>query len=269
MEGTGVLQPSVRRDVFVSVDGNNIVTNVLVEQGQMVEKDQTLVVLRNSDLDIAIEQLNEEFQTANESLRQTQRMVLHGGITKAERDQLGGRITQYREQVTSLRIQLALIKSKQEQLVIRSPIAGQIVTTWNVLEQLIQRPVTVGQVLITVVDPDSDWELEIYMPENTMGHVARAWNERPDKEKGLSVTYVLANEPENKHKGMAVEIGEAAEMHEQYEYSVPVRVQINDEDVADRRVGIEATAKLYCGTRSIGYTWFHELFEFVQTRVLF
>ncbi len=58
-------------------------------------------------------------------------------------------------------------------------------------------------------------------------------------------------------------------MHEQYEYSVPVRVQINDKDVADRRVGIEATAKLYCGTRSIGYTWFHELFEFVQTRVLF
>ncbi len=38
---------------------------------------------------------------------------------------------------------------------------------------------------------------------------------------------------------------------------------------ADLRPGATVTAKVYCGRRSLGYVWFHDLLAFVQSRILF
>ena len=42
------------------------------------------------------------------------------------------------------------------------------------MEKLLrQRPVNRGEVLLKVADPTGPWELEVYMPENRMGHISR------------------------------------------------------------------------------------------------
>ena len=41
-------------------------------------------------------------------------------------------------------------------------------------------------------------------------------------------------------------------------------------DPADElKVGADVKAKILCGQRAIGYVWFSDLFEFVQSRILF
>jgi hypothetical protein len=50
---------------------------------------------------------------------------------------------------------------------------------------------------------------------------------------------------------------------------VLVRVAIDKTQLPDLRPGASVTARIDCGTRPIGYVWFHDVWEFVQTQVLF
>jgi hypothetical protein len=35
------------------------------------------------------------------------------------------------------------------------------------------------------------------------------------------------------------------------------------------KVGADVKAKIHCGRAAIGYVWFHDLWEFIQSRILF
>lgn len=48
-----------------------------------------------------------------------------------------------------------------------------------------------------------------------------------------------------------------------------IKVAIDKKDLPNLRPGATVTAKIYCGRRSIGYVWFHDLIAFVQSRILF
>jgi len=39
--------------------------------------------------------------------------------------------------------------------------------------------------------------------------------------------------------------------------------------VSDPKIGAEATVKVYCGQRSIGYVYLHDLIDFVRAKILF
>ena len=70
-----------------------------------------------------------------------------------------------KEETKSLQEQLQLLNLKHEKLTVKSPIDGEI-TTWQVRETLIYRPVTKGQILLNVVEPQGDWVLDLQMPED-------------------------------------------------------------------------------------------------------
>ena len=48
---------------------------------------------------------------------------------------------------------------------------------------------------------------------------------------------------------------------------------INKDDVEKYKLditkGAEVSAKIDCGRRSLGYVWFHDVLEFIQTKILF
>ncbi len=66
-----------------------------------------------------------------------------------------------------------VLEEKLQKLKLISPIDGQVVT-WDIQNLLCGRAIQRGQLLVTVADPGSEWELEIMMPEDRMGHVTRA-----------------------------------------------------------------------------------------------
>ena len=274
MKGKGELQPVIRRNVFARQPG--IVMEVLVEQYHDVKQGDPLAIMENQELDIQLEKTYGELSAAGEQLNaavrrssQANRPAGRGGMpsTPAELTQLFGEKARLQKEVSRLQAEYKLLEKKKEDLTVRSPIDGRVASTANFLKQLVGRTVQPGQVLMKVFDPNSVWELEIYMPEDKMGHIRAA--ERKANGKKLTATYVLANEPETKREGTVTYIHPLAELHEEHQQSVLMRIDIGNADLKDERVGISATAKVNCGYRPIGYVWFHQIWEFIQSRVFF
>ncbi len=270
LEGKGTLQPVIKSDVFAPLDG--VVMDVLVKHGQSVHKGDLLAQLRNTDLEVNFEDIAGQLASTQEQLSSvTSALLDERKLPIEEKNRLTTQKMQLKKTKDSLLKQLQLLQQKREQLKVHSPIDGQIVT-WDVYNLLIHRPVRQGNVLMSIADPDGAWELELRMPEERIGHIAKAREaiKREDVEKDLDVTYILATDPGVDHEGKVAEIRNAAEVQQSEEgNTVLVRVAIDSNDFEERRPGATVTAKVHCGWAPIGYTWFHELIAWVQTKVLF
>ncbi len=276
---SGKLLPEIRRDVFAGIDG--MLEEVAVDTGEIVSKGQLLARQRSVDLETQIIQMEGELDKTREEIAsiQRQRQTLDRGQTEGvELEELTGRMAQLRETRSSLEKQRALLLKKEKMLTIVSPIAGKVVT-WKVRERLANRPVRKGQQLMEIADPSSRWELEIYVPEAKMGHLVQRLKKlrSEDAEAQLTVSFIMATHSDIHLQGQVIEIDTSAEVHGEDGNTVRMRVSFAQEDlkqlVADPakelKVGADVKAKVLCGERAVGYVLFHDLFEFVQSRILF
>ena len=265
LKSKGALQPSVKQEVFVSQSG--IVDAVHIEDQALVEEGQALVTLKNTDLEVQLEDIlgqklatTEQLGSVKDSLNRREL-----GLSEDERVRLAGQVKELTKKLESLNRQLTLLEEKKSQLVIRAPLGGQVMLSWDVEESLMNRTVEPGQVLMTIADPKAEWELDLYMKETRSGKVDIARQEiKPD----LKVKYVLASDPGNEHEGTVADVERITQMHDE-EHTVRIRVKINQSDLKEPRPGTTVRGKILCGRRPIGYTWFHEAIEWVQANVLF
>ncbi len=258
----GALQPSVQRDVFVEVDG--VVRTIYVEHGDYVQAGAVLAELHNSDLEVQLAQVVGEHQSARERLAAVQRQRHDPATPRNSHDLLASESLRLQSQLRSLEQQHELLEAQRQRLVIRSPIAGQVVT-WNVRKLLDQRPVAVGQVLLTIADPNSPSELEIFLPESDIAHLTQS---KADSAKPLAVEYLVATEPTVTRHASLGQIDARAQLHDEHEHSVRLIAHI-DGDAPRAPAGTTVTARIACGQRPIGYVWLHRLVGFVYTRILF
>lgn len=270
LTGKGTLQPTTKREVFAGVDG--VVVEVPVKHGDMVEAGQVLATMRNTDLEVNITDITGQRTSTLEEIRSVERSLLDEKRISdiAEKNRLTGQRLQLKKTYESLGAQLKLLYQKREQLQVKSPIKGQVVT-WQVRDQLIHRPVQRGQILMTIADPDDQWELEVNMPENRMGYIAEA--QKDLKKEDLDVEYILATSPGTSYEGKVKEVHENAQVRGEEGNTVQMRVTIDKtkllEDGHDLRPGATVTTKVYCGRAPIGYVWLHDLIAFIQTKILF
>jgi len=265
LKAKGSLQPTIKREVFVAERG--LVTAVHVKDQDTVKKGQVLVELENKELEVQLVDVLGELQSTREQLLSARDTLLNPSLnlTEADRARFAGDIKQFKEQVSSLERQYELLQDKQEQLKVKAPIDGQVMLSWDVEESLRNRTVEPGQVLMAIADSSGDWRLDLFMKETRVGHVDEA---RTTITKDLPVEYVLASDPGTKRHGRVLEVEEITQMHEEEGHTVRVRVSI-DEPIAEPRPGTTVRGKVLCGKRAIGYTWFHEAFEWVQANILF
>lgn len=260
----GALQPVERRHVFANVEG--VVTAALVEHGQEVAAGQELVRLRNTDLEVEIASLIGQRTTTQEQILSIQRTLLDNPrLSPDERERLSGRLLELQETANGLERQLMLVQQKEEQLIVRSPLAGQVVT-WRVQDKLMHRPIERGQALVTVVDPAGSWELELHMPERRVGHLVRAQRALGDD---LPVAFYLATHPGQEYHGRVTEVHHTADVHGDDGNTVRVRVAIDRNELPDLRPGATVNARVLCGQRPLGYVWFHEVLEAIQSKIVF
>jgi len=281
VESKGVLQPIVRHQIFVTANG--IVDEFHCGDQEQVKAGDRLVTLIDRDLEIERRRIDGEIQETTDRLAASRRAQFQAGLSTADRIQVSGQILQLGERLATLRAQLVIVKKKEQDLVITSPIDGTVVMQWEVEKSLLKRPVAVGQVLMSVVDTDQPWELELSMPERRIGHVNRAQLLKAAGGAGtdqlLNVRYVLATHPENRFSGSTSdeEIGRATRVEGDSGPTVPIRVNIDEQDLktrlrqmnADLRPGATVTAEIHCGRSSLGYSWFHEAIQWVQLNLLF
>lgn len=273
IQGKGKLQPVVRRDVSASVEGT--VIKVFVNHGDTVKKGQVLAELRNPDLDVEIAETEGALSQVNEDLASILRRLIE--IKKAaksdsrsssaeEEAKLASDESQAKEKLIALQAKRKILLGKRDRLKITSPIDGQI-TTWDVANILEGRTVQPGQVMMSVSDPNGDWELEVLVPEEHMGYIARAQKDLGHND--LETTYMLENDPSHKHEGTIGDVHLAAEVRGEDGNTVLVHVAIDKHDLKELNQGAGVRARIYCGKRAVGFVWFHDLFEFLHSRVLF
>jgi multidrug efflux pump subunit AcrA (membrane-fusion protein) len=268
IEVRGELQPALRRDVFASADG--VVSEILVEHGSPVAAGQPIARLKNEELDFESTRLMGELKTAQKRLDSIQAKRLKAEFAddeerRAEAYELTAEEEELKVLLASLDAQQKVLDRRREQLTIVSPIDGQVLT-WDVRGLLESRPVTRGQTLLTVADVKGPWVLELDLPDDDTGHVLAAEDEQQQK---LSVVYFLAPEPGVERAGKVQQIALATEADDQQDAAVRVVVAINTGDQGKFRPGTKATAKIDCGRRALGYVWFHELYDAIQSKLLF
>jgi len=205
-------------------------------------------------------------------------LLKNTGLSEVERTQLGGEKLELLQELKTLEKQRDVLMEKRNKLLICAPISGEIMMDWDVQKSLKRRPVTTGQILMSVADPAGDWELELHMRESRVGHVRTARNDerwrdvepKPGKPvPGKSVTFILATNPGTDLHGVISEIKGATELHPEEGVINKIKVGLERKAIGNPHPGATVTADVYCGRSSVAYSWFHEAWEWVQARILF
>jgi multidrug efflux pump subunit AcrA (membrane-fusion protein) len=258
----GVLKPAEQRSAFAPWDGT--VKKLLVRHGDKVAAGQPLLELENVDLQVALADTAGQQTAAQEELFAVKRSLYEKQSSSEETHRLSGRRSELEQKVRSLEEQLKLLRRKREQLVVTSPIAGEVVT-WNLEQLLTNRPVRAGQVLVEVGKIDGDWELELQVPEDDIGHVVRAQRAGSSD---LAVDYRLAAAPAHEYRATIREVHLSAEVRGEAGNTVLVRAALAGDEVL-LRPGAAAATKIHCGRRALGYVWLHDAVDYLRTKVLF
>ncbi len=264
LEAEGTLEPDVRREVFAPIDGE--VSEVLADHGKEVKAGDPIVTLRNPKLEIEVTELLGQIQTATAELARVRGVLTTERRTMEanERLKLQGEENEFKVRLEALRAKLKLEQARMEQLIVRAPISGTVVT-WDVEKTLRSRPVMTGQVLLEVADLTKPMHLELKMPDKRMSHLDDRILEINDA--SLPVSYILATDPDTP---LAAELPrEEIQMRAQPDQEngsiVKMRAIPDQQSLMSMRprAGAKVIADVRCGNRSSGFVLFHEIYEWL------
>lgn len=265
LEARGTLEPVDRHNLFFKANGE--VQDILVDHHSPVEPGRLLVQLKNNELSQEIIKVTYDRQSAEELRQAIERRIQKAGDPEGT---LLAQLADLKPKISGLALQASILKAKEANLAVRSPIKGQV-ATWDVDDLLRNRPVTVGQVAMQVSDPAGPWELEVFMCDDRVGHLLRAQRELGVEE--LPVRFVLKSHSNETFQGTLKDMQDAATQDEKHGHSYRLRIGIDKNELQQRlqqqelSQGTEVIAEVMCGRRSVAYCWFHELLEWVQVRL--
>ena len=270
IEATATLMPREVRDVFAASTGT--VKEIKVSHGEQVEQGAVLAVLDDPQLDLETERVRGELETVRKRLEAiaVARTDRHSREELTpERLPLSAEAKQLELRRASLMEQEKILAKQREALTLRSPLAGTVLTL-DVQNLLRGRPVERGQVLFTVADANSGWQLETRVPQDLIGHVVAA--EQQSKEP-LQVRFRLAGDREHTYTGHVTEIAETAVIDpEQLGDELPevrVDVDVDEESLPAARPEMQARVRIDCGRRSLGYVWLHDAWDNIYSWLAF
>jgi len=256
------LVPVEEHDVFATSHAK--VVQVLVEHGDRVAEGEPLAILDDPQLLLESQRVHGELETVRQRLEglaisRTNRQVREEDDSK--RLPLSAEAMQLEMQLTSLRKQRDILAERHQDLTLRSPIAGTVLTL-DAQHLLHTRPVERGQVLFTVADTSSGWKLQAEVPQDQIGHVRTAQQEI---EAQLPVRFRLAGDPRETFSGQLHAISEVAVLDPESltgdQPGIRAEIAVPHERLVSAKPGMDADVKIYCGRRSLGFVWLHSVWE--------
>jgi len=279
IEVTGQMQPEMRRRVFAPDGG--VIRKVFVRNEQQIRAGDILLEIRNPELDIEEQRVRGEIQTTV-SRQAAVEAARHGqggsALQKVSTNQLSSEKKLLEQRLETLERQLELIRSQIDALSVRSPINGRVLRR-DLVSDLQARPVQQGQQLLEIIQPDGAWQLELRVPDRVIRHVlgaqeaiaapAETKSETAAAGSGLPVRFILRTAPESTWQETLSGVSGVTDLDETGQLSSLATVPLTSVQPDDLRPGAGVIASIRCGRRPIGFVWFRELIEFVQTHVLF
>ena len=270
VEATAVLSPMVQRDIFATAEGT--VAEVRVAHGDHVREGDVLAVLHDPQLALDEQRVQGEIETARKRL---ETITIERTARNVREDLTEGRLPisadgqQLEKQLASLDRQQEILAARREALELRSPITGTVLTL-DVQNLLLTRPVERGQVLFTVADTNSGWELLAEVSQDRIGHVLAA---EQQSHAALPVRFRLAGDNQRIYAGHVDSVTATAVLDssslERDPPTVQVRLAVDEEELSSARPGMTAQVRIDCGSRSLGYVWLHDVWETLYSWVVF
>jgi multidrug efflux pump subunit AcrA (membrane-fusion protein) len=163
LQATAVLIPTDQQQIYAPWDA--IVDKVFVEHGQVVKTGDPILQLTSPALTAEYEQaVGQQLRIAQRFNEIDGRLLRETSLSPVQRDELEGE----RETILAVRQieqeTVARLKSQLDSMQMVAEIDGTV-ATWNVKNNLRDRPVRTGQWLMSIHQKDSEWVLEAAMSE--------------------------------------------------------------------------------------------------------
>ena len=119
-----------------------------------------------------------------------------------------------------------------------------------------------------MADLESDWEIDLQIPEREWGHVSRAFK---DISESLKIEYRLNSHLSQFYTASLFQekISRRAEIDADLEHFFRAKVPLTAPLSFAPIPGAEVEVSINCGQRPMGFVLFHDLYEWVQRNVLF
>ena len=261
----GTLQPDVTRHIFAPVDGE--VAELRVQHDDVVRADDLLLKLTSPALDLEFQRVLGEFETAQKRLFAVEsarvRVEPAAGNAMSRLSQLSAEEEELKILLASKQRELDLLRQDREQLAIRSPIDGRVLT-WDTDRRLANRPVRRGQTLLAVADTKGKWIVELSVPHEDIRYLLAAADETDSP---VGVAFTLETDPSHVFRGTLRELSGQV----QWDAATATRVvhveaDFDDDNLIERRPGAVVTANIDCGRRAAGYVWLHQFIDRLHAR---
>lgn len=267
----GVLMPEQKRQIFAPTDAE--VDVVYVRGGETIRQGDPLIKLVSRELEgeeLQLRTIIQEKQTSLRALRVARETSTRAGET-AQTVEIEGRLSEHRIELRHLQLEHEIVQGRLRQLMITAPVDG-VVATFQVEQLLAHRPVNRGDHLLDMMDPDSDWNLELKVEDRRLGHLLNGKQNKPT----LPVEFVLATNPEQHFSGRLATIGCRSQREANDTATVNLLVELEDADSSSAnaarvmpplRIGAEVTARVNCGQKPLGYVLFGDVIDFLRTQL--
>jgi multidrug efflux pump subunit AcrA (membrane-fusion protein) len=259
----GSLVPERQYEIYAQLDGTLDEINVSNTGDTLVEEGQLLATMSSTTLELTIRDLEGRIRQAENE----KSIAMIGKTRGSDADEKAAYSFQFEravQTIDNLTNELEVKMKDRELLKVRAPAAGQVVN-WQVRQNLLRRPVRFGQHLMTIVPPDTQWLIELEMPERRLAHLAKAMAESDQK---LKVTFALLSWPGKEFEGELISVDQKLDVYSDEGNAALVRVVFPNDVMPEEllKAGTRVTGKVSCGTEPIGYAMFYELIETVKSK---
>lgn len=191
ISATARLQPVHKNVYYAPLDA--VVAEVLVDEGDQVAREQTLLLLTSPQLQNEIDTLRGEWQLTKDRMEEVRSQLNRDkDLGPRDVDRLEFELKQLVASREAFEKQLLIMRQRQSDLDIKARAAGQV-STWSLRNHLLQRPVATGQMLVSTFEPEGPWKLILAVPDHRLGLVAAAMK---DNAAGPDVRFSLASHPD-------------------------------------------------------------------------
>lgn len=255
----GYLVPVERRNLYAPETGTIHLKDLKLPENRLVEEGQLLLTITSLDLETRLSALDGEVATLNEQIRSLRNTRPDAERRNDGRDtvdvNIGIRLAELKAELTGLQAEQSLLKHRIETLKIHSPLAGQILT-WDAEHQLAGRPVQSGQHLLTVGDPQSEWEAMVDVRDVDLQYVKQTLSENSQQEWKI----ISLAETDKRWSGVLETLSPTVEQHPSGQaFAVAaIRLQSSEDHLLP---GTRIRARLNCGKYPLGYVLFRAPIE--------
>lgn len=242
IQATGQLVTRQHRRVFAPVEGE--VVDILVTTGDRVEAGQPLLRLWDMKLhqDLAFNRSQtSEIQQSLEGLKAELHELMRNSSDTAEQARLQTQLKQQQIELQGLRQQAEILEAAVQRLVVTAPIAGTVTTT-NLRDRLLQRPLGRGDLLLELADDAAGWQLDLLVPEAEFGKFQRTTD--PVTPAESRVEFRLTAAPQDRYQAVVREVAPRTVDVPDVGPCIPVVAEVTQFDAAKGAWGADIEARL-------------------------